>query len=407
MSLLPSRNQRYPFDKDSQAARRCLSRRMSRRIRVEDGSSDAFANAVTTAFEPILRGRAWMPLGVSDDGGDDGEDGVANKAQRRDGTGRRLRVLANEFREGYVWSKPFLLNRCALFEPDGRGDTDDGKATGGTIFLALQFHDLTWPEIRSFPIAPEFADRDGDARVWAVDSESDGDGSWDDSKGSSQRSRSKGSVSASSSSSVRSECLPDEDRARFVPAPDERQSALEFLAATAIASRERERQGRGSDPAGSRVESPPSPPPPAAPSSSLSSPSSSPSSSLSSSSRLFSPSSDPTSSCSSSITSGSGGTSAIEHDQDLQPSRWGVKVSPRIGFGACPSAPVRLEEPRTGGRVNGGGREGTGTGYLLHHARPAKRRHLDVDVDVDVDEVDQAAVGVGRYVRRAEEADNG
>lgn len=62
ISLMPTSSQPFPFEKDTVAYKRCLSRGLHRKIVVSNTSSDSFKEAVNSAFAPILRGRSWQPL---------------------------------------------------------------------------------------------------------------------------------------------------------------------------------------------------------------------------------------------------------------------------------------------------------------------------------------------------------
>lgn len=62
ISLMPTSSQPAPFEKDTIAYKRCLSRGLHQKIAVFNTDSNSFKRAVSSAFAPILRGRPWRPL---------------------------------------------------------------------------------------------------------------------------------------------------------------------------------------------------------------------------------------------------------------------------------------------------------------------------------------------------------
>ncbi|KUI71654.1 hypothetical protein VM1G_06654 [Cytospora mali] len=62
ISLLPSSSLPFPFERDTNAYKRCLSRGLHQVVAVNGTSSEAFVTAVSRAFCSLLRGRTWMPL---------------------------------------------------------------------------------------------------------------------------------------------------------------------------------------------------------------------------------------------------------------------------------------------------------------------------------------------------------
>ncbi|KAI1405625.1 hypothetical protein F4819DRAFT_373237 [Hypoxylon fuscum] len=62
VSLLPTAAQPFPFEKDTNAYKRCLSRGCHQMIAVNGTGADSFVAAVSKAFGSLLRGRAWVPL---------------------------------------------------------------------------------------------------------------------------------------------------------------------------------------------------------------------------------------------------------------------------------------------------------------------------------------------------------
>lgn len=62
ISLLPSSSQPFPFEKDTAAYKRCLSRGLHQIVAIPDTDSHSFKTVVSEAFFDILRGRPWRPL---------------------------------------------------------------------------------------------------------------------------------------------------------------------------------------------------------------------------------------------------------------------------------------------------------------------------------------------------------
>lgn len=62
ISLMPTSSQPFPFEKDTTAYKRCLSRGLHQKVVVSDTRSDSFKEAVNVAFGPVLRGRPWQTL---------------------------------------------------------------------------------------------------------------------------------------------------------------------------------------------------------------------------------------------------------------------------------------------------------------------------------------------------------
>ncbi|KAI1336173.1 hypothetical protein F5Y15DRAFT_419176 [Xylariaceae sp. FL0016] len=62
ISLLPTASRPFPFERNTNAYKRCLSRGLHQLVAVQGRDSDSFVSAVTQAFGSLLRGREWMPL---------------------------------------------------------------------------------------------------------------------------------------------------------------------------------------------------------------------------------------------------------------------------------------------------------------------------------------------------------
>lgn len=62
VSLLPSKEQQRPFEKDSTAYKRSLSRGMQRMVAIDPERGETFSIAVTRSFRHVLQGRPWELL---------------------------------------------------------------------------------------------------------------------------------------------------------------------------------------------------------------------------------------------------------------------------------------------------------------------------------------------------------
>lgn len=62
ISLLSSASQPFPFEKDTNAYKRCLSRGLRQMAVINGLDNDSFVSAVSKALESLLKGLPWMPL---------------------------------------------------------------------------------------------------------------------------------------------------------------------------------------------------------------------------------------------------------------------------------------------------------------------------------------------------------
>ncbi|KUJ20876.1 uncharacterized protein LY89DRAFT_545696, partial [Mollisia scopiformis] len=126
VSLLPSSSQPFPFEKDTAAYKRCLSRGLHQMIVVPDCDSAAFRNAVDVAFVKILCGRLWHPL-------------VARLCDAKNLRGLpMLRQLA-PYLIGSDYNYDFLQQNCAV-------NDDSGKILD--LYIAMADDTLSWAELR-------------------------------------------------------------------------------------------------------------------------------------------------------------------------------------------------------------------------------------------------------------------
>ena len=128
VSLLPTASQPFPFEKDTTAYKRCLSRGMHRMVAVDGTDSESFVAAVSKAFEGLLKGREWMPL----------EAQVCDAAPLQGLP--MLRPLDRALVGRHNYDLAFLRRRCAVCAPDGRLES---------LYIAMVSGTLSWPSLRA------------------------------------------------------------------------------------------------------------------------------------------------------------------------------------------------------------------------------------------------------------------
>lgn len=130
VSLMPFKEQPFPFEKDTVAYKRSLSRGLHRMVAVEGTDAQSFINAVSRSFESILQGRPWMPL----------------KAKLCDAKNLQglpmLRQLEPHLVHGQ-YDMDFLLKHCAVCTPDGKIDS---------LYITMVHDTLSWNFLRRSPV---------------------------------------------------------------------------------------------------------------------------------------------------------------------------------------------------------------------------------------------------------------
>ncbi|KAH7309435.1 hypothetical protein B0I35DRAFT_439956 [Stachybotrys elegans] len=146
ISLLPSAKYATPFEKDSTAYKRCLSRGLHKMVAVEGRDGQSFTSAVTRAFKDLLRGHSWMPLQVK------GRDGHGHQ-------GKPLLKPLEPVSLSRTYDFDFLRHNCAVCDEKGRMES---------MYIAPHGHDLSWSFLRQCP-----AHLDGLEGSWAHDAHLD------------------------------------------------------------------------------------------------------------------------------------------------------------------------------------------------------------------------------------------
>jgi hypothetical protein len=140
------KTQRFAFDPDSNAYRRCASRKLQQNIDFTGQDSFYLTSRVEDKFRGVLRGRAWMPL-------------VGHRPPDEPFGRMALTFLPPDLIHRNLWDHPFIEDHCIAHD----------KMQGDVLYIALQHEDVTWNEIRFLP--PVIGANEA---CWAHDDELDG-----------------------------------------------------------------------------------------------------------------------------------------------------------------------------------------------------------------------------------------
>ena len=130
ISLLPDASRPFPFERDTVAYKRCLSRGLHRTVVVSGPNAEAFASAVSTNFGHLLQGQAWMPLQAK-----------LCAAEQLSGL-----PMLRQLDPGLLscrFDLDFLRNNCAVC--DARGKIE-------SLYIATQTGTLSWGALRDAPV---------------------------------------------------------------------------------------------------------------------------------------------------------------------------------------------------------------------------------------------------------------
>jgi hypothetical protein len=126
ISLLPTSSQPFPFEKDTAAYKRCLSRGLHQMVVIPDSDSHSFRTSVDQAFSKILRGRPWLPL-------------VARICDAQNLRGLpMLRQLPEDLVDS-DYNAAFLQRNCAVVD-------ESGKILD--LYIAMSEDTISWAELR-------------------------------------------------------------------------------------------------------------------------------------------------------------------------------------------------------------------------------------------------------------------
>lgn len=131
ISLLPNNSLPFPFERNTNAYKRCLSRGLHQMVAVKDSSAAAFTTAISTAFHRLLRDRPWVPL----------------QAKLCDAATLQGLPMLRPL-DATLVSAPFDVaflrgNNCAVLDAHGKIDS---------LYIAMQHHTLSWHALRHAPV---------------------------------------------------------------------------------------------------------------------------------------------------------------------------------------------------------------------------------------------------------------
>ncbi|KAJ8127399.1 hypothetical protein O1611_g6237 [Lasiodiplodia mahajangana] len=153
VSLLPTAAQPFPFEKDTNAYKRCLSRGLHQMVPVGGTDSESFNKAINKAFGSLLRGRAWMPL----------------QARLCDAVTLEGLPMLRPLDSGLLgrpYDLEFLKQYCAVCHPTGKVES---------LYIAMVHDTFSWHFLRHSP-----CHLDGLESSWEYDQLLDRDDNLDD-----------------------------------------------------------------------------------------------------------------------------------------------------------------------------------------------------------------------------------
>ncbi|KAL8342476.1 hypothetical protein RB598_004058 [Gaeumannomyces tritici] len=148
ISLLPASTLPFPFERNTSAYKRCLSRGLHQMVVINGRDAESFNSAVSKAFSSLLQGRSWMPLQAE----------LCN-AETLQGLPMIRRLDESLIHGRYDFE--FLRKHCAVL--DGNGLID-------SLYIAMRFDTLSWHALRRAPVFMP-----GLEACWALDSVLDQD----------------------------------------------------------------------------------------------------------------------------------------------------------------------------------------------------------------------------------------
>lgn len=134
ISLLPHATIPMPFERNTTAYQRCLSRGLHQVVPIRGPSAEAFCAAVNKAFSSLLRGRPWMPLQAE----------LCN-AEQLQGL-PMLRQLEPHLIDAQ-YDAEFLKENCAVCDANGMMES---------LYITMREpHALSWHAVRRAPVFTE------------------------------------------------------------------------------------------------------------------------------------------------------------------------------------------------------------------------------------------------------------
>lgn len=131
ISLMPTSSQPFPFEKDTIAYKRVLSRGLHRIVTIPGSDSRSFVNAISEDFSSLLKGRPWMPL-------------VAKICDAEHLSGLpMLKQLPTALIDDKLYDFEFLRKNCATL--DNNGNVLD-------LYIAMCDDSFAWSDLLDSPI---------------------------------------------------------------------------------------------------------------------------------------------------------------------------------------------------------------------------------------------------------------
>lgn len=130
ISLLPSSSLPFPFERQTNAYKRCLSRGLHQMVPVNGTSAEAFTTAVTRAFSRLLKNRPWMPL----------------QAKLCDAATLQGLPMLRPLEPALVhadYNVEFLRAHCAVLDVNDKIDS---------LYIAMQHSTFSWHCLRHSPV---------------------------------------------------------------------------------------------------------------------------------------------------------------------------------------------------------------------------------------------------------------
>jgi hypothetical protein len=150
ISLMPHTTVPMPFERNTNAYQRCLSRGLHQVVPVRGPTADAFVAAVNKAFGDLLKGRPWMPL-----------EARLCDAEQLQGLPMLRQLDPNLVESSYT--SEFLRTNCAVCDANGVMDS---------LYITMREpHVLSWHALRQSPVVV-----DGLEDSWKFDPLLDNDG---------------------------------------------------------------------------------------------------------------------------------------------------------------------------------------------------------------------------------------
>jgi hypothetical protein len=130
VSLLPNSSLPFPFERDTTAYKRCLSRGLHQVVVVKGMSAEDFVDAVTQAFKGVLKDRPWVPLQAK-----------LCDADTLQGL-PMLRPLDSSL-ANCNFDVDFLHTHCAVLDAHGSMDS---------LYIAMRHSSLSWHALKHSPV---------------------------------------------------------------------------------------------------------------------------------------------------------------------------------------------------------------------------------------------------------------